>query len=87
MNPTKGLGRADAPARRICPICGCPNRPWLRLKEVSRCIGRCGRTLRRYIKAGRLDGRQTVPGGPWLIQHSSIHTLLDVTAEKENSGG
>ena len=63
-----------------CRECGCPDRPWLRVKVVAQALGVCQHTVRGYIKAGTLKAVQYLLSGPWSVRHDSVHQLLDTHA-------
>ena len=79
--PQKG---DSAEGARICEVCGCPARSWLKLYVVCRELSLSQRTGRKLVKEGRLVGHQAAQGGPWLVKHTSVHEFLNLAEEEEN---
>jgi excisionase family DNA binding protein len=52
------------------------DKDWLTLKEVAAYLRVCEGTVFRYLKFGKLKGRQMVPKGSWRISSASVEQLL-----------
>ena len=61
-----------------CELCGCPDKPWLRVKEVALSLNVCPRTVKNWIKEGRVKGRRGAANGWWQIMHKSLHKMISV---------
>lgn len=57
-----------------CPVCGCPDRRSLRIKEVAHAMDCSHRTVRRLITRGEIVA---VRSGGWRIDHKSVHRFID----------
>ena len=68
--------------RRGCPVCGCPDRPWLRVKQVAYALNLTPDTVRRHIKRGRLEARKDSPGAPLQVRHASVHSFLHIQTRR-----
>ncbi len=61
-----------------CEVCGCPDKPWLRVKEIAVSLNVCPRTVKNWIKEGKIVGRREASRGWWQVKHRSIDKMLAV---------
>jgi excisionase family DNA binding protein len=66
-----------------CEICGCPESRWLSTETVAAQLDCSGRTVRRLIQRGELDGVRVA--GRWRVNHESLDEYL--SAESVRFGG
>lgn len=59
---------------RLVPFDPLPADRALRVSEAARQLGVCGKTVRRWIAAGKLLAIQ-LPGGHWRIGEAAIRAL------------
>ena len=55
----------------LCSVCGCPNRPWLKVGTVAVALGLSGRHIRNLLASGTLHGRK-LGARCWRIEHPSV---------------
>lgn len=52
------------------------NRDWLTVQQAADYLQLDAQTVRKYVRLGRLEGRQIVAAGKWRISAASIEKLL-----------
>ena len=69
----------------ICSVCGCPDRPWLRVETVAAALGMSGRNLRRALEAGKIEavklGRHS-----WRIKHANLDEFVARANNRADEG-
>ena len=68
-----------------CEQCRCPDRTWVRVKEVAAALDLSSRSVYKYVQKGMVEGCKVTPGSPWLIRHSSVHGLLGLSRQELNA--
>ena len=54
-----------------CSVCGCPNRPWLKVGTVAVALGLSGRHIRNLLASGTLRGLR-IGKRCWRVDHLSV---------------
>ena len=57
-----------------CEICGCPEVRWLSTETVAEQLECSGRTVRRMIQRGDVDGMRL--RGRWRVDHESLDAYV-----------
>jgi len=67
-----------------CPVCGCPDRRLLKLKEVAQALAYTEGHLVRALKAGQIEGKHGGKIRQWRISHESVHAFLGLAPQNES---